>query len=306
MIKPISIATVTFASTLIFSNASAAIIYDSGALAFESSGQSMWDSGTAFRKEDSVFLGTQWTNKTATIGGIAGSADEVVIPPTGAVTTPIYEPRIWVPAPTWSDPFRGYWTGCGCTKNITLIPATNGVTIDTRTGAELNVHTSGKVGLEFGYAIDSGSVDTTATFQALAELPDVVQASEFFSINTSSIFDDGSIKTQSPKAEAYISAIMQLSGSIDAQACALTFGCASSGSLALPTVNMDQRILSVDPNSLKILDGIMPGGDALAEVSIFNQSLTLEGGATLAPTPARLQTDHGRPDPREQFSTWCA
>lgn len=283
MIQRISMGTVAIAATFMFSNTYAAVIYDSGALAFESSGQSMWDSGTAFRKEESVFVGAQWTNKTASIGGIAGSANEVIIPPTGAVTTPIYEPRIWVPTPTWSDPLRGYWTGCGCTKNVTIIPATSGVTIDTRTGAELNVHTSGKVGLEFGYSIDSGSVDTTATFQAMAELPDVVQTSEFFSISTSSIFDSGSIATQSPKAEAYISAIMQLSGSIDAQACALTLGCASSGSVALPTIDMDQRILSIDPNSLKILDGIMPSGEAFAEVPILNQSLKLEGGATLAP-----------------------
>jgi hypothetical protein len=206
-----------------------------------------------------------------------------VFPAIGAITVPVFEPKIWVPTPTWSNPLKGYWTGCGCTKNVTIKPATDAVTVDTRTGAQLNVHTSGKVGLEFGYTIDSGSVDTTATFQALAKLPDVVQASEFFSINTNSVFDSGSIETQSPKVEAYISAIMQLSGSIDAQACALTFGCASSGSVALPTVNLDQRILSIDPNSLKILDGVMPSGEAFAEVPILNQSLKLEGGATVAP-----------------------
>ena len=284
MIKQISIATVTFASTLIFSNVNAAIMYDSGALAFESSGQSMWDSGAAFRKEDSVFLGAQWTNKTATIGGIAGSANEEVFPAIGAITIPVFEPSIWHPTPTWSNPLKGYWTGCNCWKDVTIKPATGPVTIDTRTGAELKVHTSGKVGLEFGYSIDSGSVDSTATFQAMAELPDVVQASEFFSINTNSIFDSGTIKTQSPKAEAYISEILQLSGSIDAQACALTFGCVN-GSKALPSVNMDQRILSIDPNSLKILDGIMPGGEAFAEVAILNRSLTLEGGATTTVPP---------------------
>lgn len=272
MIQRLSMTTVAFVGTFMFSNAYAAIMYDSGALAFESSGQSMWDSGTAFRKEDSVFLGPEWTNKTATIGGIAGSANEEVIPATSGVTVPV-----WHPTPSWSCPWCGHWT------SETIVPPTDAVTIDTRTGAELNVHTSGKVGLEFGYAIDSGSVDTTANFQALAELPDVLQASEYFSINTSSIFDSGTIETQSPKAEAYISAIMQLSGSIDAQACALTFGCASSGSVALPTVNMDQRILSIDPSSLKILDGIMPSGDAFAEVPILNQSLKLQGGATVAP-----------------------
>lgn len=285
MIQRISMVTVAIAGTFMFSHTYAAVIYDSGALAFESSGQSMWDSGTAFRKEESVFVGAQWTNKTASIGGIAGSANEVVIPAIGAITIPVFEPSIFHPTPTWSNPFKGYWTGCNCWKDVTIKPATGPVTVDTRTGAQLNVHTSGKVGLEFGYSIDSGSVDTTANFQAVAELPDAVQASEFFSINTSSILDSGSIQTQSPKAEAYISAIMQLSGSIDAQACALTFGCASSGSAALPTINMDQRILSIDPNSLKILDGIMPSGDAFAEVAILNRSLTLEGGATTTVPP---------------------
>lgn len=283
MAQRISIATALVAGTFLFSHANAAVIYDAGTLAFESTGQSMWDTGTAFRMQDSVFVGTQWANKTATIGGIAGNANQVVIPAIGAVTVPVYEPRIWVPTPTWSNPLKGYNTGCGCWKDVQITPAIDAVTVDTRTGAVLNVHTSGKVGLEFGYSIDSGSVDSTANFKALAELPDSVNASEFFSLNTSSILDSGTIQTQSPKVEAYVSAIMQLSGSIDAQACALTFGCVNSGSTALPTVDLDQRILSIDPNSLKVLDGVMPSGEAFAEVPILNQSLKLEGGATIAP-----------------------
>jgi hypothetical protein len=51
----------------------------------------------------------------------------------------------------------------------------------------------------------------------------------------------------------------------------------------LPGVNLDQRILSIDPGSLKILDGILPSGEALAEIPILNQSLTLEGGVAVAP-----------------------
>ena len=50
------------------------------------------------------------------------------------------------------------------------IPAVPAVYGDTRTGATIDVRSSGKVGLEFGYAIDSGSVDTTALFRATAKL----------------------------------------------------------------------------------------------------------------------------------------
>jgi hypothetical protein len=270
------------ASSNLLSTVNASIIYDTGILNFESTAQSMWGAGDAFRKEESIFVGTQWTNKTATIGGIAGSENEVVFPAIGAVKVPVYEPRIFVPTPTWSDPFKGYHTGCGCWKDVTIKPATDAITADTRTGATLDVHTSGKVGLDFGYAIDSGSVDTTADFIAGAVIPDAVQASEFISLNTSSNFNNGTINTQSPKVEAYLSAVMQLSGSVDAQACALTLGC-KSGTSALPAVDLNQRILSIDPNSLKVLDGIGPDGAPFAEVPILNQSLTLEGGATFAP-----------------------
>ncbi len=270
-------------SALAVSAAQATVVYDAGSLGFTSSGQSMWGSGDAFRKSDSVFVGTQWSNKTATIGGIAGSANAVVVPGTDPVYTSVYEPKIWIPTPSWAHPLAGHYAGCGCTKNVQIIPGLPEITADTRTGAEINVHTSGRAGLEFGYSIDSGSVDTAADFQATAALPDAVNASQFFSIGTSSVFANGTIKTQSPNAEAHISAIMDLSGSVDAEACALTFGCASSGSAALPTVHLDQKILSIDPGSLKVLDGVLPDGKALAEVPIANQSLTLEGGVSATP-----------------------
>jgi hypothetical protein len=265
----------------ICATAHAAIIYDPGALAFESTGQSMWDSGTAFQQSASTFIGSTWT-ATATIGGIAGSADAVVIPALGAVTVPVFEPRIFVPTPTWSNPLAGYFTGCNCWRDVTIKPATGAVTADTRTGAELDVTTSGRAGIEFGYSIDSGSVDAAVNFQALATLPDVVNTGEFFSLGTDSTFDSGTIATQSPTIQAYINAVMQLSGSVDATACALTFGCAE-GSFALPTVDMNQSILSFDPNSIKILDGLLPDGSPLAEIPILNRGLKLEGGATIEP-----------------------
>ena len=247
-------------------SAQATVLYDGGALDFESSGQSMWDSGTAFRKSDSVFLGTQWSNKTASFGGIAGSVTSTTVN---------------------TNPLWAAWWTCKHTVNVlcgsepSKWPVTT--TVDTRTGAKLSVNSSGKVGLEFGYSIDSGSVDSTAQFSALADLPDtLVEKNDVINLNASSALDSGTLATQSPKVEAYISAIMQLSGSVTAQACGLTLGCAS-GSTAIPTVNMDQRILSVDVNSLKVLDGILPGDQPLAQIPLANQSLKLQGA--ISPLP---------------------
>lgn len=219
-----SITTTLILGAFIVAPAWAGVIYDPGLLEFKSTDQSMWGPGTAFQKSDSVFVGTQWNNKTATI---------------------IDESNIFG-------------------------------------SASLKVQTSGKVGLDFGYSVDSGSVDTTAGFNLSAELPDTVRAGQFFNINTSNNFVNGTIKTQSPEIEAYFSAIMQLSGSIDAGICGAAIGCAS-GSGQLPNINLDQRVLSIDPGSLKILDGILPSGEPLAEIPIANRSLTLEGGVSPVP-----------------------
>lgn len=250
----------SLAGSLIITSGSAHALLTTYDLSFETSGQSMWGAGTAFRKQESAFLGTQWTNKTAPFGGIAGGVS--------SIPNPLY--ALWVICPAF----------CGDAPSKTT-------SVDTRNGAELNVRSSGKVGLEFGYTIDSGSVDSTVKYSALAEIPDIaIRNTDVISLNTNSVFDTGSIATQSPKIDAYISAIMKLSGSVDARACAnipLVIGGCESGSFNLPSVNLDQRILSIDPNSLKVLDGVLPGDKPLAEVPLLNQSLTLEGGATVAP-----------------------
>jgi hypothetical protein len=274
-----SVCALFFVSTSV----NAAIMYDGGSLNFESSGQSMWGSGTAFRKDESVFLGAQWSNKTASFGGIEGSANEHVPGTGGTIPNPEYPAKVLVwEACDLASPF----CNPGPYPSSTLPNPIPRATIDSRTGAELSVKSSGKVGLEFGYSIDSGSVDSTVEFSALAELPDVsVQTTDVINLNTSSALDGGTIMTQSPQVEAYISAIMELSGSVEAKACGIGLGC-ESGNTAIPTVDMDQRILSIDPNSLKVLDGVLPGDKPLAKVGILNQALTLEG--VVAPPGVKL------------------
>ena len=316
-----------------------------GDLGFKSENQSMWGNGSSFQQSKSLFIGTEWSNKTASIGGIAGSRNATItpaiprtqispyIPPqqispkVAAVWSPyipavkenIWEPAVWIPTPKWDNLLKGYWEGCACTKKVTLFPAVPStqispeipavytpavpavyspyipaITADTRTGAELEINSSGKVGLELGYTIDSGSINSTVNFSALVDLPDVVLASGFIDLNTSSLFDSGTINTQSPQIKASISAIMQLSGSINATACAITLGC-TTGSTNLPSANMDQSVISIDPNSIKFLDGILPGDKPLAELALAKTTFSLSGGATFAPPATGFKvTAHGK------------
>jgi hypothetical protein len=332
------------AASLCVAGAHASTLYDAGLLSFESKAQSMWGSGDAFRQADSVFVGTEWSNRDATIGGITGNANELITPkipsvlltpavpsytipgvPSKLITPAVYTPEIpatYVDVPPvtgevcvpFTDICKTVTITAGYRKQVTpyvppklITPAIYSPAIpptfvpsvpavyspevpavygDTRTGATIDVRSSGKVGLKFGYAIDSGSVDTSARFRATAQLPGTVKAAEFFSVKTGSVFDKGTITTQSPKIEAYITPVLKLSGTMDAKVCGVALGCQTSGKVALPTINLDnQRLLSIDPNSLKVLDGVMPDGKALAEVPISNQTLTLEGGATTSDPP---------------------
>lgn len=247
----------------------ASILYDSGPLEFSTTDQSMWATGDAFVKEESIFLGAEWTDKTANLGGITG----------GVTTTTVNTNPLWF---TWKACKATISLICG--KEPAKWPET--ITIDSRTGLELDVNSSGKVGLEFGYTVNSGSVDAEVDFNALAWLPEQPQeVGVSIDLNSSSALNGGSIQTQSPEIEAYISAIMQLSGSVDATACIILAGC-TTGSSKLPTIDMDQRILSIDPNSIIILDGILPGDEPLAEIPLANQSITLSGGLTTTAPPA--------------------
>jgi len=340
-------------------NISASISFSPGSLVFESHSQSIWGTGAAFNKEESIFLGGQWNNKTATLGGIAGTQNQLITPEiprtlltpeipkklltaavpkklltptipkklltpaipkkqltpaipkklikpaTSAVRDPIWGhiiipatvavyspavPAVYSPAipAVYSPAIPAVYSPAIPAIYSPKIPAVYSPRIpalygDTRTGADLKINSSGKTGIEFGYSINSGSIDSKINYSTSIQLPDTpIQKDFFISLNTNSVFDSGTIQTQSPKIEAYMSAILELSGSINASGCAIGFGC-TSGSTSLPTVSVDQRILSIDPNSLKLLDGILPGDKPLAQIPILNQSVTLAGGATIAP-----------------------
>ena len=67
------------------------------------------------------------------------------------------------------------------------------------TGAEVGYLANGRIGLNFGYTVDSGSVNANVGFGATAEVPHAVQQHQFFNLATDSTLDNGIISTQSPE-----------------------------------------------------------------------------------------------------------
>ncbi len=251
-------------------------VYDPGNLSFSTAGQSMWDTGSAIQFGDSLFVGTQWANKTVSMGRIDGGVTTRVIDNTNPAWT------VWKTCDDSRSPL--------CGSEPDKWPVTK--VFDTRTGARVDLTTSGKFGLEFGYTVDSGSVNASADFSAQAILPtNRPRSGEYFSLNPSTALNAGSISSQSPKVEAHINAITQLSGSITASACLPPHGCTGSGITNLPSVNANMPILSIDPNGLQVLPRLLPGPSPddprlpLAELHLLNPKLTLKGALSAEGVP---------------------
>jgi hypothetical protein len=252
----------------------ATALYDAGPLTFSTVNQSMWGTGNAPVFTDSVFVGPQWTNRTAGVGGFTGGLSTVTINTN----------------PAW-------WAWKACKETIDFLcggePSKGQVkeVVDTRTGARVELTTSGKFGLEFGYTVNSGTVNAATAYSATAILPDGAKQGDFFNLNPDSKLTGASLSSQSPEIEAHINAIAQLSGSVSAQACLILSGCTGKGTLALPTLNLDQNVLAIDLNSIKVLDELLPPNNPgeprqpLAEVKLANQTLTLQAAVAATGTP---------------------
>ncbi len=235
----------------------ATVTYNAGALNFATQNQSMWGPGKATVKSGSTFVGPSWGPTTTTLFNVMGGS---------VVHNPFHD--------SWSD----------CEQNAGIFKFVCGSepsqTIDTRTGAEVTLQSSGKLGLNFGYKLNSGSVDSSVGFGATAEVPHTVQKLQSFSLGTNSALNSGAITTQSPEISANMNLIDQFSGSITGTGCFIGAGCATSSS-NLPVANVDQKLLELTPNELEVLPGVIPNGaddGSLAHVSLLNQDIPINYG----------------------------
>jgi hypothetical protein len=223
--------------------AQASTLYNAAGLEFETEErQSSWGPGAASRIADVIPVGPSW-NVSQSVGDIVGSVNR------GSVPNPA---RLAYNAcqliPSFLRP------SCGSPPAATLP-----VVLDTRTGAEGQVATSGRVGIDIGYALDAGSVAARLEFEAGAEVaPGTnVKRGEAFRLRTTETFADGEIDSQSPTAEASIDVVAQANLSVSGQACLIGAGCASD---TVTLLNIDERreLISVDPTGVKYLDGFLP------------------------------------------------
>lgn len=235
-------------------------------LVFDTSGQSMWGPGNAPGFDETLPLIASWNTPTATIGTILGNKDTVIIPGTDAVTTKVYEPKIWVPTPSFSHPFAGHYTGCGCWKTVTIIPEIPPVTGDTRTGGIATARTYGEVGFQVGAKADSGSVDATVKFDAGLVVPDVIVKNKPFSLNPDgTLLADSTFHTNSPEVSGKAEAVLGAQAELGGQVCFIGFGCSPDEDTATTTIGFPTKTLEIvsfndvdSPGQIKVLGVLDP------------------------------------------------
>lgn len=121
--------------------------------------------------------------------------------------------------------------------------------VDTRTGVAVEATSDGKVGLELGLAIDSGSVDATVSYKATLDIPDTTNLDKANAINfnaASQLTGANTLNTSFADFELSVDAVMQLSGSVGAEACVIPAGCATGATNF--DINERASIVSVNNN----------------------------------------------------------
>lgn len=193
-----------------------------GELTFETgTSQSMWGTGDSAQLADSLFVGVTW-NESTRVGGISGSANTVLIP------------SICAPA----------FLGGGCTKAVTG---------DTRTGIAADLETNGRVGLEFGYSLDSGSVDAKISYLPSLTLPGGrIGAGELFDwTSDQQRGSQNELRTNFPELSFYVDGVFQAAAEVDAAACFISQGCARGTSILGSPTEFRQELLgfNTDPDN---------------------------------------------------------
>ncbi|MCB2102288.1 MAG: PEP-CTERM sorting domain-containing protein [Rhodobacterales bacterium] len=258
-------------------------------LTFETSGQSLWDTGTAVTLDKTQFLGAAWQDKSVGLDLITGS-DDTTLPNPAWLTYQAALGTCTTLGNSTSDCINGrqgqapvpklgkrpsirscgrFAVGCKiaqagdytrraaydvamaacratgvsrstCENGRSLViplpalgeapPST--LDVNTKTGVAVNGSTDGRVGLELGLTMDSGSVDAVVSYQASLDIPDTAGLDKATPINfnpASVLAGTNSLNTTFSNVALSVDAIMELTGAVTAEGCVIAAGCAVAG-----------------------------------------------------------------------------
>ena len=267
-------------------------------LEFETTGQSIWDTGTAATLDKTAFLGAAWQDQSASLDLIAGDEDVNIFNPLREIydgafsacrglgfssSACINGQSARVPVPRLgsrpsvrscgkfavackiaqgADVLKraGYDVAFSACKKLGNSSSTcrNGrsgrlpvialgtappqfLEVDTRTGVAVEGTSDGRVGLELGIEVGSGSVDATVSYAATLDIPDTALLDKANAINfnpNSVLAGTNVLTTDFADLSLTADAILEVSGSVTGEACVIAAGCTTGGS----SFNIDEKV----------------------------------------------------------------
>lgn len=150
-------------------------------------------------------------------------------------------------------------------------------------GVRVAGSSSGKVGLELGYKIDSGTVNSTLPFEFLLDIPDANQlvSGQVFSmgVTQASLLGGAFLQTISPTIQTYADLVLQATASVTAEGCYDVLFDSDCGSKTTKLIDVDQQLelLSINRDNdgqVRVLDAFSPlfaaGATAADVVNVEN------------------------------------
>ena len=217
--------------------------------------QSSWNEGEAFVEQGTEFLGFTW-NKSQTYSG------------SGTTT---------VQVPNEPEYTAAVLAGCGPNNifGLKCPPATKAVTY-TGTGST-TWSTSGRLGLEFSYVIDAGSVAADLDFSVGADAPLTVDAGVAIDLGTFSTLDAGSLDGRTPTIQMDINQVTDINATISATSTVPNKSTGVketvSGSATLIDVDENISLVDADLNSIVWMQGVV---DEINEIQNLVEVQALE------------------------------
>ena len=258
-------------------------------LVFQTTGQSIWDTGASSTLNKTTFLGAAWQDQNVGVDLIAGDENsnlpnplrtaydvafaactglgyssstcingqsaQAPVPALGsrptirscgrfAVACKIAQAADYTKRAAYDTAFSAC-RGLGFSSSVCRngqsaqapVPALGTappqyLAVDTRTGVGVEGTVDGRVGVDVGLAIDSGSVDATVSYRAALDIPDTtaLNLGDPINFNPSSILaGTNTLNTTFANLELSVDAVMQLSGNVSAEACVIPAGCTTGG-----------------------------------------------------------------------------
>ncbi len=160
-------------------------------------------------------------------------------------------------------------------------------------GGEVTAHSAGRIGVDVGASVNSGTVDISQQSSVQLNAPEIINSSQQLIVSSTALLGTGNISTQSPTVSAYADLVLELEADVSAKLCVV--GC-TDYSKTIVNLNAHPELLAVNRDNdgqvrvLGVDTGILPLSTSVGPVDV---TLSLPNVATSGTAPPQPLASSG-------------